>query len=636
MSDESIRERNLARAVPAPTDDVRLVRNGKSLLARAGLLPTPLPAQQQIDALKASQQTSAIYANTLTDLNAVTGTYVNQGAFVLNGDGAGQYRWTGSAWQFLRGDLLAAKADNHVAAAITGANAALLTQALEAILIQQGLRTRIPGLSLADGAELEVRDTEPVRGVSALLMGGDRKATAYLHEVGDLVLPSAPRSVTQLQQVRSGMAQERDKIYGSGHNQWIFPLFASMNGRRYHTSIGQGSTGPRVLGDVQVSERGANTRWMQYAVARQESVRNTDTSDDHNAPCVLLDPRDEAPFPVMVFGADHSDSSSRLRLWRSRTPDCAALEAPIVVDVTAGITSTGGMSYAQAFRDPYNPDWAYVLSRQGNTSNAVWWLHRSNDGFASCECTKLFAGDDLYLIAKPSRDGLCQHIVIQQHPLNGTDQRVLYLRYVFEDGSLRDADDEIVVEDVWVTDAFRPFTTAGATELYDVEAGRKKRLFDAMETADGKLEVVLIDFETSTYLGDAIHVSLEFGNSPVVTEIGGEGSAGYPLELSNSNAYFGGLCLTGAGAVVMARWERESPGSGELAKWTLSAGTWSKGAVLQSSTGATDKLGRPVVCVDFAWDGARIVWNVKPSLTYLRGTYGSYSNFSFDMTEVSL
>ncbi|PJL71627.1 hypothetical protein B9Y75_06580 [Stenotrophomonas maltophilia] len=67
--------------------------------------------QGQIDALEAGQSTSAIYANTLADLQAVTGTYVGQGAFVLNGTGAGQYRWDGSSWQFLRADSLASKAD---------------------------------------------------------------------------------------------------------------------------------------------------------------------------------------------------------------------------------------------------------------------------------------------------------------------------------------------------------------------------------------------------------------------------------------------------------------------------------------------------------------------------------------------
>lgn len=67
--------------------------------------------QSQIDGLADGQQTQAIYAATLADLQAVVGTYVGQGAFVTNGAGAGQYRWSGSAWQFLRADALSLKAD---------------------------------------------------------------------------------------------------------------------------------------------------------------------------------------------------------------------------------------------------------------------------------------------------------------------------------------------------------------------------------------------------------------------------------------------------------------------------------------------------------------------------------------------
>jgi len=65
-----------------------------------------------LEALKAGQSSNAIYADTLADLQAVVGTYEGQGAFVTNGDGAGQYRWDGVVWQFLRPDTLTQKADS--------------------------------------------------------------------------------------------------------------------------------------------------------------------------------------------------------------------------------------------------------------------------------------------------------------------------------------------------------------------------------------------------------------------------------------------------------------------------------------------------------------------------------------------
>jgi len=66
---------------------------------------------EQIDDLVAGQQTSSIYATTLAELQGIPGAFLNQGAFVTGGVGAGQYRWTGSAWQFLRADILSLKAD---------------------------------------------------------------------------------------------------------------------------------------------------------------------------------------------------------------------------------------------------------------------------------------------------------------------------------------------------------------------------------------------------------------------------------------------------------------------------------------------------------------------------------------------
>lgn len=99
----------------AGVDDgiVGVVRSGEMLATfRLGDLPTPKMAQAQIDALIAGQQVDAIYAITLTELQGISGTFVNQGAFVTGGVGAGQYRWTGSAWQFMRPDVLPLKADN--------------------------------------------------------------------------------------------------------------------------------------------------------------------------------------------------------------------------------------------------------------------------------------------------------------------------------------------------------------------------------------------------------------------------------------------------------------------------------------------------------------------------------------------
>lgn len=98
-----------------------VIEGGRNAQATASVLGNFIDGQidasgipADIELLKAGQSTNALYADTLIDLQAVTGTYEGQGAFVMNGIGAGQYRWDGAAWKFLRGDALAMKADKAV------------------------------------------------------------------------------------------------------------------------------------------------------------------------------------------------------------------------------------------------------------------------------------------------------------------------------------------------------------------------------------------------------------------------------------------------------------------------------------------------------------------------------------------
>jgi len=108
---------------PAGRSDaiVGVVRQDNSLAAfTINDIPPSRITQEEIDSLKAGQSTSAIYSSTLSALQAITGTYVGQGAFVLNGDGAGQYSWDGSSWNFLRADMLALKAGKAEVAEVAG------------------------------------------------------------------------------------------------------------------------------------------------------------------------------------------------------------------------------------------------------------------------------------------------------------------------------------------------------------------------------------------------------------------------------------------------------------------------------------------------------------------------------------
>ena len=92
-----------------PADSFATAEQGQK--AQTAVQPVELNSatsglQSQINSLVSGQQTSALYFATKAEMDAVTGTS-NQGAFVTSGAGAGQYRWSGSAWAFLRADSLA-------------------------------------------------------------------------------------------------------------------------------------------------------------------------------------------------------------------------------------------------------------------------------------------------------------------------------------------------------------------------------------------------------------------------------------------------------------------------------------------------------------------------------------------------
>ncbi len=84
----------------------------------------------RMDDVEAAQTSNAIYVATWAQLSSVAGTMLRQGAFVTNDTGthtdpvsgtpvsnSGQYSWTGSAWAWLRADILMQKADKAALAA---------------------------------------------------------------------------------------------------------------------------------------------------------------------------------------------------------------------------------------------------------------------------------------------------------------------------------------------------------------------------------------------------------------------------------------------------------------------------------------------------------------------------------------
>ncbi len=564
----------------------------------------------------------AVIGDVGVHIDSVSGTEVpNQGRYVMT---AGGLQWRAR-------DVVALKADNTTETNSSGAVAVLATEAGDVLVaLDASGRRRVPSMSMSDGLEMSVRDDLTVRGVESVTVKGGR-VVGYQHQLGTVVDFTRPpdASPRSLGSCIGGASHERSRIYGAAYNQWIFPTFCTMKGRRWLGTMGQGGTSPDYFGGLSINEKIGQATWMQYEFDRQQFVQEGYQTDDHNGPAVLLDPRPNARHPLMVFQADHSGPGSYFRCWRSRTADAAGLGEPRIVSMA------GNMSYAQAFRNPVNPDEIITFSRQGGSSSAIWMIYRSTDEMDSVHSARLIAGDDLYMMARPAINGLGLHILIQQHPQNGVDQRVLYLYYRFSDRSLWNWAGDLVVADVMASGSFDPFSVSGPTTVYTPAAGRKKRLFDVMETSLGVVEVVLVDFvDSGVKPGTWKHVRMAPAGI-TASQIGADDTAGNPIEAS-ANSYFGGIALTGAYGAIAAVWDRVSNTGGLYRLTSPDGGTTWQQVLIEASGGLSDKVIRPTILTEFYWANGQIGWVAKPAAVFLRGTYQLYLNFNLDAQEVTL
>lgn len=643
---ERIDEKDLGLVSAAPTDELRAVRGGKSVRVPIGSLPPSAAVQAQIDALAAGQAAGQEVYRTWAELSGVTGS-AGVGAQVIDDAGthtdpvvggtvanSGQYVWSESpaGWRWVRPDALPLKADNTTASARTGSVAVLATAGGDVLVsLDDTGRRRIPLLSMSDGLEMSVRDDLDLPGAAEVTERGGQ-VVGYRHALGDRIDfldPPAAKPAAQMRAV-SGAAHDRSRIYDAAYNQWIYPTYCGMHGRRWLGSLGNGAVDPEWFGGIAINERVGASTWMQYEFARQQYIQSGYQTDDHNAPCLLLDPRPDAKHPLIVLQADHSGPGSFLRCWRSASPDAAGIGDERTVSMA------GNMSYAQAFRNPFAPDEIIAFSRQGGSSSAVWMIYRSTDEFDSVHAARLIGGDDLYMMARPTLDGLGLHIAIQQHPNNGADQRVLYLRYMFADRSLRSWDGDIVAPDAFGTGGFDPFAVSGATEIYAAASGRQKRLFDVRETSLDVIEFLLVDYDKTAWSGDIKHIRLDEGGVPEVSSVGAPGDAGNPIEPSNAQAYFAGLCIAGPHRVIATAWDRVALSSVmRLYASTDDGATWDS-TEIATGAGTDQKLIRPTMLTEIGWVGGRIQHFHRDAYVYLTGRYFNFLSFGLDAVESAL
>lgn len=353
--------------------------------------------------------------------------------------------------------------------------------------------------------------------------------------------PFAPKTTIRA----SDITQPANVIADGMWNQWIEPYAAiDDEGTLWAASVG-------FRGNLYVTKR--PTGGMSERIKLGHIVQNN-TSDDHNCPAVLLDDRVGAPYPVMVFQADHN--TTPMRYWRFDNKDIGSWNP---------VTETIGaerVAYTQAFRFG---DEIFVFSRVAS-GGRPWRVAYSSDNGDTWTARNLFTRGNswLYMLFRLKDDKSGLNIACHDHPLNGTDQNIYMLQLDFATGAVTAPSKPIIIADIRAAIAdtgfspIDPFTVAAL--VYDAQGAEITRLWDISRNSAGDIAVgfnvmpnaspTLLTFEASTYNIATIDSAGAITGSAIL------GAAGTPIENpKGANFYFAGLSLLSETKALISKWE---------------------------------------------------------------------------------
>lgn len=410
----------------------------------------------EIEALKAGQSTSAIYADTLADLQAVSGTYDGQGAFVVNGVGAGQYRWNGSAWEFLREDSLAAifkKSED-----IPGASLISESGNLDYMLIwheRDGTpRFGVP-IPREEMAGVAVTSIYGVASVDADETGSSvlRAITTdgRVHEYSN-----APRfaDISAVCDTPDGYTTVpaqgmliKDCIYS-----WWCTGFWQFGKHIYIGGLGHHQYGD--YGQLKLSAALYGSEAFETTIIGDDGwmARSSMQIDDHDRPALCLDPRPEARHPIVVAQSAHASFNSNVKGWRSKTIIAAHLSRQYI------IPTGNNRSYNNLFRRADRPDEIWNIGRTGSVTGQ-WLLLRSLDDGATWNVNdaRLIANAPygIYPMIRPCEDGSGLMMTWHLNPGSAGPRGIVATKLSW-DGAITDLAGDVIVEDIFAVGATAP------------------------------------------------------------------------------------------------------------------------------------------------------------------------------------
>ncbi|WP_200534952.1 flagellar biosynthesis protein [Klebsiella pneumoniae] len=490
--------------------------------------------------------------------------------------------------------------------------------------------THVPGLSLKYGSDLAYSVTQ-IPGVAHVELDENGNVLRWVDDSGEThdASPGSgaePTPVAVSSPVISPQVYENALVSEIGYNQWINNVAVKFGRDYFFSGVRLGTTGPeRILGNLAICRRqGERGKFGCYEFGPRAAVLgDTASTDDHDAPSILLDTRAGAEVPIQIFQSDHSGANVWLRKWSSQTLDPANISGPEVV------SDTSNMTYAQSYRNPFNQNEILVFARRGSTNSARWVAHHSTDNGRTWQSNAFIGGSDLYMTTCQSVDGNAIHLAIQQHP-RSTDTRVLYMKIKWSDKSLINYSGITALPDIMTYGYIDPFLNGIPDVVFEASLPTNtKRLFEVKD--DGVSILFLIaEFNASNYSYRRMKMSQFSGETPVIHDIGDCGS---PMNNDDATFYVPGGTIISATDVLVCNWVK-IPALGQLTRYVYDGSAWNGTLLDEVKDGR--KICRPLVFREYYQDNGILKYHDTNTAVYLRGTYNAYRDFDLDAVLINI
>ncbi|HBS0618666.1 TPA: flagellar biosynthesis protein [Klebsiella pneumoniae] len=490
--------------------------------------------------------------------------------------------------------------------------------------------THVPGLSLKYGSDLVYSVTQ-IPGVAHVELDENGNVLRWVDDSGEThdASPGSgaePTPVAVSSPVISPQVYENALVSEIGYNQWINNVAVKFGRDYFFSGVRLGTTGPeRILGNLAICRRqGERGKFGCYEFGPRAAVLgDTASTDDHDAPSILLDTRAGAEVPIQIFQSDHSGANVWLRKWSSQTLDPANISGPEVV------SDTSNMTYAQSYRNPFNQNEILVFARRGSTNSARWVAHHSTDNGRTWQSNAFIGGSNLYMTTCQSVDGNAIHLAIQQHP-RSTDTRVLYMKIKWSDKSLINYSGITALPDIMTYGYIDPFLNGIPDVVFEASLPTNtKRLFEVKD--DGVSILFLIaEFNASNYSYRRMKMSQFSGGTPVIHDIGDCGS---PMNNDDATFYVPGGTIISATDVLVCNWVK-IPALGQLTRYVYDGSAWNGTLLDEVKDGR--KICRPLVFREYYQDNGILKYHDTNTVVYLRGTYNAYRDFDLDAVLINI